>query len=63
MLGISVQRMLLLGVVREGKKKLGWQSNTAIAELCVMMGKEEMELAKSDVLCEKHRFEVHQYNE
>lgn len=54
---------LLLGDAQKAQKKLGWNPKTSLQELCSMMVKEDMVTAKRDLLCEKHGFEVHAYNE
>ena len=54
---------LLLGDARKAQEKIGWKPKTTLQELCSMMVKEDLIIAKRDVLCEKHGFEVHTYNE
>lgn len=54
---------LLLGDAKKAQEKLGWKPKTTLQELCSMMVKEDMITAKRDLLCEKHGFEVHNYNE
>ncbi len=54
---------LLLGDATKAQKKLGWKPKTTLQELCSMMVKEDLATAKRDLLCEKHGFEVHNYNE
>lgn len=54
---------LLLGDAAKAQNKLGWKPKTTLKELCAMMVQEDLTEAKRDVLCEKHGFEVKQYNE
>ena len=54
---------LLLGDPRKAQEKIGWKPKTTLQELCSMMVKEDLIIAKRDVLCEKHGFEVHTYHE
>lgn len=54
---------LLLGDAKKAKEKLGWKPKTTLKELCAMMVREDLVTAKKDMLCEKHGFEVHNYNE
>lgn len=54
---------LLLGDATKAQEKLGWKPKTTLQELCAMMVKEDLVTTKKDLLCEKHGFEVHNYNE
>lgn len=54
---------LLLGEAKKAQEKLGWKPKTTLKELCSMMVKEDMVAAQRDMLCEKHGFAVHHYNE
>lgn len=54
---------LLLGDATKAQEKLGWKPKTTLAELVAMMVREDLTTAKKDLLCERHGFEVHQYNE
>ncbi|WP_110954058.1 GDP-mannose 4,6-dehydratase [Anaerosinus massiliensis] len=54
---------LLLGDATKAQEKLGWKPQTTLKELCAMMVREDLVTAKKDLLCEKHGFEVHNYNE
>ena len=54
---------LLLGDPTKAQEKLGWKPQTTLKELCSMMVREDLKTAKRDLLCEKHGFEVRQYNE
>lgn len=54
---------LLLGDPAKAQKKLGWKPKIKLADLCAKMVKEDLLIAKRDVLCQKNGFEVHNYNE
>lgn len=54
---------LLLGDPTKAQEKLGWKPKTSLQELVAMMIKEDVSIAKRDVLCEKNGFEMPQYNE
>lgn len=54
---------LLLGDAAKANTKLGWYPKVTFAELVGMMVKQDLEQAKCDLLCQKHGFRVHQYEE
>lgn len=49
---------LLLGDPYKAKEKLGWQAETTLEQLVAMMVKEDIQVAKRDVLCKENGFRV-----
>lgn len=54
---------LLWGDASKAKSKLGWQPNVTFPELVAMMVKADIDQASCDLLCQKHGFRIHQYEE
>ncbi|MPM63840.1 GDP-mannose 4,6-dehydratase [bioreactor metagenome] len=54
---------LLWGDATKAKTKLGWKPKVTFPELVAMMVKADTDQAKCDLLCQKHGFRVHQYEE
>lgn len=54
---------LLLGDASKAKEKLGWQPKMTFSELVSTMVSQDIELAKCDLLCQRHGFRTHKYEE
>lgn len=54
---------MLLGDATKATENLGWRPKVTFTELIAMMMKADLEKAKCDVLCQRHGFRVHKYEE